>query len=280
MRRFVPAIVLAFVATASVVALLSAQAPPVQTAQAPIAFATDIQLILEKHCLSCDGDAMQMSKFDLRTREAAMAGGAHGLVIVPGSAQQSKLYRVVAGVEKPQMPMSGDSLSAEEVAKIKAWIDQGLLWETPVSFAKDIQPILSSTCLNCHGDTAQLSKFDLRTRDTALKGGEHGSDIVPGNAEQSRMYRRVAGLEKPSMPAQGAPLTAEQVTAVKKWINEGAKWEVMTSSAPTAASTASAMAALMARPITLEERNYWAFKLPVQNPPPVVANRDFINPID
>ena len=40
------------------------------------------------------------------------------------------------------------------------------------------------------------------------------------------------------------------------------------------------MAALMDRPITPEERNYWAFKLPVQAPPPVVANKDLINPID
>jgi hypothetical protein len=263
-----------------VVALLSAQAPAAPSAQPTIAFATDIQPILEKNCMSCHGDAMQMSKFDLRSREAAMSGGAHGMVIVPGSADQSKLYRMVAGLEKPQMPMSGVALPPEDVAKIKAWIDQGLRWETPVTFAKDIQPILANSCWNCHGATVQLSKFDLRTRESALQGGEHGSDIVPGNADASRMYRRVAGLEKPSMPAQGAPLSAAQVAAVKKWIDDGAKFDAMMSAAPTASSTAAAMAALMDRPITPEERHYWAFKLPVQAPPPVVANKDLINPID
>ena len=282
MPRVVPSLALASLTVAYVGALLSAQRPAVPAAQQPpIAFTTDIQPILEKNCLSCHGDGMQMSKFDMRTRESTMSGGAHGSVVVPGNAEQSKLYRMVAGLEKPQMPFTGGTLSAEEVDKIKVWIDQGLPWETPVTFAKDIQPILAGSCWNCHGDTVQLSKFDLRTRESALKGGEHGSDVVPGNAEQSRMYRRVAGLEKPSMPAQGVPLTAAQVAAVKKWIDDGAKYDVMTSSAaPTASSTAAAVAALMERPITPEERNYWAFKLPVQAPPPVVADKDLINPID
>ena len=84
MRRIVPSMVLAFAVTASVVALVSAQAPANPAAQPTVTFATDIQPILEKNCLSCHGDAMQMSKFDLRSREAAMSGGAHGMVIVPG----------------------------------------------------------------------------------------------------------------------------------------------------------------------------------------------------
>ena len=101
MRRIVPSMVLACAVTASVVALVSAQAPATPAAQPTVTFATDIQPILEKNCLSCHGDAMQMSKFDLRSREAAMSGGAHGMVIVPGNAEASKLYRMVAGVEKP-----------------------------------------------------------------------------------------------------------------------------------------------------------------------------------
>ena len=92
---------------------------------------------------------------------------------------------------------------------------------TAPSFAKDIRPIFEGSCWTCHGDTAQLSKFDLRTRDSALKGGEHGSDIVPGNADQSRMYRRVAGLEKPSMPAQGAPLSADPALGLVDWLGAG-----------------------------------------------------------
>src|SRR5262245_4701835 len=289
MRRFIPSTVLILIATASVVVLLGAQGPAAP-AQRQIVFAKDVQPILDKNCLSCHGESMQLSKLDLRSRESAMQGGAHGSVIVPGNADQSKLYRMVAGLEKPAMPLSNSTLSADEIETLKAWIDQGAQWDQGVSFAKDIQPILASSCWNCHGDGVQLSKFDLRTRESALRGGEHGSDIVPGNAEQSRMYRRVAGLETPSMPAQGTPLSAEQIAAVKRWIDQGAQWDVpatslaapATPAAPAAASAgvSPAIAALMERPITQEERNYWAFKLPVQAPPPVVANKNFTNPID
>jgi mono/diheme cytochrome c family protein len=293
MRRIVPSTILALTATASLGALLSAQAPA--AAPPTVSFTADIQPILEKNCMSCHGEAMQMGKFDLRSRESTLAGGAHGSVVVAGNGEQSKLYRMVAGLEKPQMPMTGGALSGDEVAKIKAWIDQGVQWDAAVSFTKDVQPIFASSCFTCHGDSAQLSKFDLRTRETALSGGDRGSDIVPGNSEQSRLYRRVAGLEKPSMPMQGTPLNAAQVATLKKWIEEGAKWDVVATSTSTSTSTSSAssaaapasgssvsaaVAALMERPITPEERNYWAFKLPVQAPPPVVANKDLINPID
>jgi hypothetical protein len=91
---------------------------------------------------------------------------------------------------------------------------------TPVSFAKDVEPILERDCRQCHGDTVQLGKLDLSTRDSALRGGTRGSDIIPGNAEASRLYRRIAGLEQPSMPAQGNPLSAAEVAAVKQWIDE------------------------------------------------------------
>src|SRR5438105_765555 len=61
-----------------------------------------------------------------------------------------------------------------------------------ISFSKDIQPVFQKTCWNCHGATVQLSKLSLITRDAALKGGEHGTVIIPGSAEKSRLFRLVA----------------------------------------------------------------------------------------
>ena len=177
------------------------------------------------------------------------------------------------------MPMSG-SLSTEDIATLKAWIDQGARWDAPVSFARDVQPLFEGSCASCHGDTAQLSRFDLRTRESALRGGARGSDIVPGNADGSRLYRRIAGLEQPSMPAQGTPLTAAQVAVVKQWIDEGAKWDAVASSSTARAAAAASLAALENRAITPEERNYWAFKLPVQAPLPALDNLALTSPID
>ena len=72
-----------------------------------------------------------------------------------------------------------------------------------ISFAKDIQPVFQKTCWNCHSASVQLSKLSLATRDDALKGGDHGPAIVPGDADKSRLFRLVAGVEKPAMPIGG-----------------------------------------------------------------------------
>src|SRR4051812_40531155 len=148
----------------------------------------------------------------------------------------------------------------------------------PVSFANDIDPILERSCRSCHGETAPMGKLDLSTRESLLRGGTRGADLVPGKAAESRLYRRVAGLEQPAMPAKGAPLTPAEIGALKQWIDEGARWDAAPSSAMT--RSAAALAALENRVITPEERNYWAFKLPVQSPLPDVDGRRDRNPID
>src|SRR5262252_2467298 len=188
---------LAWIGVGSMAALLSGQAAP--QAPAAVSFARDVDPILERSCRSCHGATMQMGGLDLRTRESAARGGTHGPVLTPSNAEQSRLFRMVAGLEQPAMPMSG-TLSAEDVATLKAWIDQGAQWETLVSFARDVQPILETSCSGCHG-------------------GARGSDIVPGNAQGSRLFRRVAGLEQPAMPAQGTPLTSAQIDVIKRWID-------------------------------------------------------------
>ena len=71
--------------------------------------------------------------------------------------------------------------------------------------------------------TGADGQADLSSRESPLRGGARGR-IRPGNAEESRLYRRVAGLEQPDA-GEGAPLTADEIAAVKQWIDEGAKWD-------------------------------------------------------
>lgn len=145
----------------------------------------------------------------------------------------------------------------------------------PVSFSQKIQPIFENTCWNCHGAALQLSRLDLRTRDGALKGGDHGPALVPGKSDESRMFRLVSGQEKPAMPMGGTKLSAEQVQAIKDWIDQGAKWE---GSAP--AVTATQPAAVDDPPISAEGRAYWAFQKPIRAPLPVPKHAPTENPID
>ena len=148
--------------------------------------------------------------------------------------------------------------------------------DQPVSFGRDIQPVLESSCWKCHGGAVQLSKLDLRTRDAALKGGERGPALVPFKAAESRLYRVIAGLEKPAMPL-GGKLTDTQISLIKDWIDQGAVWDA--APATKAPDSATQLAALEDAPIPPEARRYWAFQKPVPVPVPEVAGNP-ANPID
>ena len=148
-----------------------------------------------------------------------------------------------------------------------------------IAFDRDIRPILEGKCVSCHGGALQLSKLDLRTRETALSGGARGAALVPGSAERSRLYRMVAGLELPAMPMQGTPLDQSQLTLLKTWIDEGAGWDVAVAT-PSATGNSAVVAGVERRPLTPEERAYWAFKLPEQAPVPQVARKELTHPID
>ena len=133
----------------------------------------------------------------------------------------------------------------------------------PVTFTDHIRPIMERSCWNCHGEAAQRSDLDLRTRESAMQGGTRGPAIVPGRAEESRLYRTVAGLDDPPMPMSGNGLTEGELAAVRDWINEGAHWDA--SGTPTAAD---ALSALENSELPPGARDYWAFRLAEQTAVP------------
>jgi hypothetical protein len=109
--------------------------------------------------------------------------------------------------------------------------------------------------VKCHGSATQLAKLDLSSREAALRGGEHGPVLVPGSAEKSRIYRMVAGLEKPAMPL-GGKLTAQEIESIRQWIEKGAVWD-------GPAITTSAAEPDREAPLPASAREYWAFRKPV-----------------
>jgi mono/diheme cytochrome c family protein len=96
-----------------------------------------------------------------------------------------------------------------------------------VDFDRDIKPIFQSHCYRCHGPERPKSHFELDNPKTALKGGDEGIDIVPGNSAKSPLLfyvaRLVPDMEMPP-PGKGEPLTREQVSLLRAWIDQGAKW--------------------------------------------------------
>src|SRR5882672_5651707 len=100
------------------------------------------------------------------------------------------------------------------------------LFAVTCAFADDLsdraQKVLTQNCVACHGAALQMSKLDLRSRDSMVKGGERGSALMPGHPETSRLFLFASGTEQPSMPP-GKKLSEEDLDALRSWIKEGAK---------------------------------------------------------
>jgi mono/diheme cytochrome c family protein len=121
-----------------------------------------------------------------------------------------------------------------------------------VDFQREIRPILSENCFQCHGPDSVARQAGLRLdrREAVL-----GKVIAPGNSAASLVYQRISDPDPGSrMPLAESrrSLTPAQIALIKRWIDQGAPW-----------------------------REQWAFQAPVKPNPPVVTNAAWVkNPID
>lgn len=100
-----------------------------------------------------------------------------------------------------------------------------------IEFNRDIRPILSENCFYCHGQDGNKRKAGLRldVREEAMKAVESGDiAIVPGDAGKSSIIARVFSEDSDDLmppPNSHRSLTAQQKEMLRRWINEGAKYE-------------------------------------------------------
>jgi hypothetical protein len=123
-----------------------------------------------------------------------------------------------------------------------------------VSYNFDVRPILSDKCFACHGPDANKREAGLRLdlADNAyakLKDGD-GVAIFPGKPEQSELYKRIISIDPeyqmPTPESHLGALSESEVGILKKWIEQGAKYE-----------------------------KHWAFEAPKLSPIPKVEKDDW-----
>ncbi len=123
--------------------------------------------------------------------------------------------------------------------------------EPRVDFHRDIRPILSDNCFQCHGPDEQQRKADLRLD---IRGGA-AAVVVAGKPDESELFLRItAGSASKRMPPpkSGKKLTDKQTELIRKWIEQGAAWS-----------------------------EHWAFIAPARPAVPAVNDPQWIrNPID
>lgn len=98
--------------------------------------------------------------------------------------------------------------------------------EKPVSFTRQIKPILSNRCFACHGPDAAERKAELRLdlRESAVEAA-----IVPGKAQESELLARITSsdpeLQMPPAASKKPLLTKAEIDLIRRWIDEGADYD-------------------------------------------------------
>jgi hypothetical protein len=145
------------------------------------------------------------------------------------------------------------------------------LADTPASgadgdlYSQSVNPVLEKNCTACHGAKVKQSGLDLSSAEGLLRGGDSGPVIIPGKANESKLYKLISFQEAPGMPFKGKKLPDESIARIAAWINAGAPLGKLT------AESAS----------TPKQSDHWAFRAPKQPSVPEVKNKAWVrNPID
>ena len=121
------------------------------------------------------------------------------------------------GARRPAVPPFGAGTAPALCLGIASL---GLAAEVP-SFERDVLPLLETRCLACHPEGGGQAGLDLASRAGILQGGKSGPAVVPGDPAASLLLGKVSG-ERPAMPPAGEPLSAGEVTTLRRWIAGGA----------------------------------------------------------
>lgn len=93
------------------------------------------------------------------------------------------------------------------------------------SYARQIRPLLTKYCSECHNAKAQKGGLDLDTMQAIRAGGDNGPVLVPGKASESKLVVLLEGATKPIMPPMKIAVrpTKAEIAMVRRWVESGAK---------------------------------------------------------
>ena len=225
-----------------------------------VEFKRDILPIFEARCFECHGE--EKDKGDLRLDSpGAFVRKGMPLVFTPGDSNDSLIMEMITLPlgDEDRMPSEGDPLSAEQIATIKTWIDEGGIFGDwtgvvagpktlparripaqvqtaldqsiePVLFNRDVRPILSDNCFKCHGTDPNTRKSDLRLDmlDSMRRDRNGFAAVQPGNIQTSALVAHIlAADDDDRMPPMdsGKSLTAPEKALLIRWIEQGGEFQ-------------------------------------------------------
>ncbi|MCC6232223.1 MAG: DUF1549 domain-containing protein [Verrucomicrobiales bacterium] len=176
-----------------------AKLPPERLAELPPAvsrevdFVKDVKPILEASCVKCHGRGKSKGGFQLDTRETSLRESDSGASILPGNSRDSYLVHLVSALDPAEvMPDKGSRLTAEQVGILRAWIDQGVKWESGVSFAREAHRNLKPGRVDIPAVSGGASSHPV-DRWMGVYWERHG--IAPGERVDDRTFARRVYLD-------------------------------------------------------------------------------------
>ncbi len=97
--------------------------------------------------------------------------------------------------------------------------------DAPVSFIRDVAPVLQEYCFACHDAKKKSGKYDMTTFEKLLAGGVNGEAVIPGKPDESELYTLIVSTEERRMPPRdkGEAVPKEKAQLIARWIAQGAK---------------------------------------------------------
>ncbi|MCC7087384.1 MAG: hypothetical protein IT427_20470 [Pirellulales bacterium] len=228
------------------------------TAGRNVSFTKTVAPILLSKCGRCHVNDRK-GDFSMANYELLRLGTKDGVVIMPGKGGGSRLVEVIESGDMPRG--NGPKVTKPELDAITKWINEGARFDaknadTPlvrlvstatanaasamepadlkvvtatgketVSYAKDIAPVLLSTCVECHTAQRQSGRLCMDNFSLLIKGGQNGNPWVPGDSADSVVVKKLKGMLGQRMPLNRDPLSDETIAKFEKWISEGAKYD-------------------------------------------------------
>lgn len=220
-----------------------------------VSFAKDIAPILSAKCVGCHDDNAR-GGLRLDTFAGLEKGGGRGPLLQPGNPNNSFLMaKLTTPNAQQRMPRGDEALPAKDIQLIATWIAEGAKFDgadkasdlasldkkpagpapkveiakatgnETVSFIKDVAPTIVNICGGCHSDGQKRGGLSMASFEKLMQGGQSGRVVVPGSLEGSRFWRLINADEEPVMPQGQARITRKWHGDVKKWIEEGAKFD-------------------------------------------------------
>ena len=267
-----------------------------------ISFSKQVAPILTAKCGGCHV-AGRKGGFQMASYAGLMQTG----MVQRGAGNASRLVEVILSGD---MPRGGGKVSPDEVGTLMKWIDAGAAYDAAdptipldqlvragaapppvappagpvalkpgdVSFAIDVVPVLLKECAGCHGQQDAEANLRMTSLESLLKGGRSGPPVTPGKGAASLLVRKLRGrdIEGQRMPLNKQPLPDPVIATIERWIDEGARLDMLTPKTPLETLAAAGRARSMSND-DLEKlrfeagRKLWRRAIPDEEPVAEVA---------